>query len=207
VLPAEVTSAPTPSIEDAHRELVTISGRALGIATDDDLADYFRLRLGDVRPRIHELVEAGVLLPVRIDGIAKPAYLAAGAKVPRAATGRAILSPFDPLVWHRARTQRLFDFHYRIEIYTPEHLRKHGYYVLPFLDGDTLAARVDLKAAREASTLLVQAVHLEPGAEMTKTAGSLAAELRDVAEWLGLERITVTRKGSLAKALRNALSG
>ncbi len=206
VLPAEVTNAPTPSLEDAHRELVKISARALGIATDDDLADYFRLRLGDVRPRIHELVEAGVLLPVRIDGIAKPAYLAAGAKVPRAATGRAILSPFDPLVWHRARTHRLFDFHYRIEIYTPEHLRKHGYYVLPFLDGDTLSARVDLKAAREASTLLVQAVHLEPGAEMKQTAGSLAAELRDVAEWLGLERITVTRKGSLAKALKNALS-
>jgi uncharacterized protein YcaQ len=206
VLPAAVTSAPTPSIEDAHRELVKISARALGIATDDDLADYFRLRLGDVRPRILELVEAGALLPVRIDGIAKPAYLAADAKIPRAATGRAILSPFDPLVWHRARTHRLFDFHYRIEIYTPEHLREHGYYVLPFLDGDTLAARVDLKAAREASTLLVQAVHLEPGAEMKKTAGSLAAELRDVADWLGLEQITVTRKGSLAKALKNALS-
>ena len=206
MLPAEVTSAPTPAIEDAHRELVKISARALGIATDDDLADYFRLRMGDVRPRIQELVDGGALVPVRIDGIARPAYLAAGAKIPRAATGRAILSPFDPLVWHRARTHRLFDFHYRIEIYTPEHLRVHGYYVLPFLDGDTLAARVDLKAAREASTLLVQAVHLEPGAELKRTADSLAAELRDVAEWLGLERITVTRKGSLAKALKNALS-
>lgn len=206
VLPAEVTTAPTPSVEDAHRELVKISARSLGIATDDDIADYFRLRLGDVRPRIQELVEAAVLRPVRIDGIARPAYLAAGAKIPRAATGRAILSPFDPLVWHRARTHRLFDFHYRIEIYTPEHLREHGYYVLPFLDGDTLAARVDLKAAREVSTLLVQAVHLEPGAEMKKTAASLAAELREVAEWLGLERITVTRKGSLASALKRALS-
>lgn len=205
VLPAEVMNAPTPSIEDAHRELVRISARALGIATDDDLADYFRLRLGDVRPRIAELVEAGALRPVRIDGIAKPAYLATGAKVPRSATGRAILSPFDPLVWHRARTHRLFDFHYRIEIYTPEHLREHGYYVLPFLDGDMLAARVDLKAAREASTLLVQAVHLEPGADAKKTAASLAAELRDVADWLGLERITVTRKGSLAKVLANEL--
>lgn len=206
VLPAEVTNAPTPPIEDAHRELVKISARALGIATDDDLADYFRLRLGDVRPRIAELVEARALVPVRIDGIAKPAYLAAGAKVPRSATGRAILSPFDPLVWHRARTHRLFDFHYRIEIYTPEHLREHGYYVLPFLDGDTLAARVDLKAAREASTLLVQAVHLEPGADAKKTAASLAAELRDVATWLGLERITVTRKGSLAKGLAKELT-
>ena len=206
VLPADVMNAPTPSIEDAHRALVQMSARALGIATDDDLADYFRLRLGDVRPRIAELVEARALVPVRVEGIAKPAYVAAGAKVPRSATGRAILSPFDPLVWHRARTHRLFDFHYRIEIYTPEHLREHGYYVLPFLDGDTLAARVDLKAAREASTLLVQAVHLEAGADAKKTAASLAAELRDVATWLGLERITVTRKGSLAVALKRALT-
>jgi uncharacterized protein YcaQ len=205
VLPAAILSAPTPVAEDAHRQLVRISARALGIATDDDLADYFRLRLGDVRPRIAELVEEGALRPVRIEGIAKPTYLAAGAKVPRSLTGRAILSPFDPLVWHRARTHRLFDFHYRIEIYTPEHLREHGYYVLPFLDGDALAARVDLKAAREASTLLVQAVHLEPGSDAKRTAESLAAELRDVATWLGLERIKVTRKGSLAKALARSL--
>jgi uncharacterized protein YcaQ len=207
VLPPDVIAAPTPRIEDAHRELVKISARALGIATDDDLADYFRLRLGDVRPRIAELVEERALVPVRIDGIAKPAYLAAGAKVPRSATGRAILSPFDPLVWHRARTHRLFDFHYRIEIYTPEHLREHGYYVLPFLDGETLAARVDLKAAREASTLLVQAVHLEPGSDMKKTAASLAEELRDVAAWLGLERIQIVRRGSLAKALGREIRG
>jgi hypothetical protein len=205
ILPPAVLAAPTPSVADAHRELVRISSRALGIATDDDLADYFRLRLGDVRPRIEELVEEKALVPVRIDGLARPAYLAIGAEIPRAATGCAILSPFDPLVWHRARTLRLFDFHYRIGIYTPEHLREHGYYVLPFLDGDTLAARVDLKAAREASSLLVQSVHLEPGSDMKKTAASLAAELRDVASWLGLETIEVTRKGSLAKALSGSL--
>lgn len=201
VLPREVLDAPTPSSVDAHRELVRISARALGIATDDDLADYFRLRLGDVRPHIAELVEARALVPVRVDGIDKPAYLAEGAKLPREVTGRAILSPFDPLVWHRARAERLFGFRYRIEIYTPEHLREHGYYVLPFLDGDGLAARVDLKAAREASTLLVQAAHLEPGADAKKTAASLAEELRDVADWLGLERIVVSRKGSLASSL------
>ena len=145
-------------------------------------------------------------MPVRIDGIARVAYLAAGAKLPRAATGRGILSPFDPLVWHRARTHRLFDFHYRIAIYTPAHLREHGYYVLPFLDGEALAARVDLKAAREEQKLLVQAAHLEPGADAKKTADSLAAELRDVARWLGLETIEVTRKGSLAVALSAALT-
>lgn len=205
VLPREILDVPTPSIEDAQRELVRISARALGIATDDDLADYFRLRLGDVRPRIAELVEARALVPVRVDGLGKPAYLAQGAKVPREATGRAILSPFDPLVWHRARTERLFGFRYRIEIYTPEHLREHGYYVLPFLDGEALAARVDLKAAREESALLVQAVHLEPGAEAKKTASSLGQELRDVADWLGLERIVVSRKGSLAAALARSL--
>ncbi|MDB4938574.1 MAG: hypothetical protein JWP87_5546 [Labilithrix sp.] len=205
VLPPEIVAAKTPSVVDAHRELVKISARALGIATDDDLADYFRLRLGDVRPRIAELVEERALAPVRIDGVAKPAYLAAGAKVPRSVTGRALLSPFDPLVWHRARTHRLFDFHYRIAIYTPEHLREHGYYVLPFLDGDALAARVDLKAAREESTLLVQAAHLEPGSNMTKTAASLAEELREVATWLGLERIKVTKRGTLAKALASEI--
>lgn len=206
VLPRELADAKAPPMEDARRELVRISARALGIATDDDIADYFRLRLGEARPHIAELVEEGALEAVRIDGIAKPAYLARSAKLPRVASGRALLSPFDPLVWYRARTERLFGFRYRIEIYTPEHLREHGYYVLPFLDGDVLAARVDLKAARAASTLLVQAVHLEPGSDAKKTAASLAAELRDLATWLGLERIAVTRKGSLAIALASALA-
>ena len=205
VLLPEILALPTPSIADAKRDLLRISARALGIATEDDLADYFRLRLRDIRPRIVELIEEGALRAVRIDGIAKPTYLASSAKVPKTATGRALLSPFDPLVWYRARTERLFGFRYRIEIYTPEHLREHGYYVLPFLDGEALAARVDLKAAREESTLLVQAVHLEPGSDAGKTAASLAEELRDVATWLGLENISVARKGSLATALRRCL--
>jgi uncharacterized protein YcaQ len=205
VLPPEILALPTPRIEDAHRELVRISSRALGIATEDDLADYFRLRTREVRPRIAELVEESALRVVRVEGIDKAMYLAKDAKLPRAAAGRAILSPFDPLVWYRARTERLFGFRYRIEIYTPEHLREHGYYVLPFLAGDALAARVDLKAAREDSALLVQAVHLEPGSSAGETAASLASELRDVASWLGLERIVVTKKGSLAKALSQSL--
>jgi uncharacterized protein YcaQ len=206
VLPREVLAVKTPSLVDSHRELVRSSARALGVATDDDIADYFRLRLGDVRPRIAELVEERALVPVRIDGIAKPAYLTAGAKLPREATGRALLSPFDPLVWHRARTERLFGFRYRIEIYTPERLREHGYYVLPFLDGEALAARIDLKAVREASTLLVQAAHLEAGSNAKATAASLAVELREAARWLGLERIVVTRRGSLATALARLLA-
>ena len=205
VLPPRILALPTPSPADAHRELVRVSARALGIATEDDLADYFRLKTREVRPRLAELIEQGELRKVRVEGIDKPLYLAKDAKLPRAATGRAILSPFDPLVWYRARTERLFGFRYRIEIYTPEHLREHGYYVLPFLDGEALAARVDLKASRAESTLLVQAAHLEEGANEAQTAASLAAELREVAAWLGLEKIRVMRKGKLSTPLRRAL--
>ena len=206
VLPPRILALPTPSVADAQRELVRVSARALGIAAEDDLADYFRLRAREVRPRIAELVEEGALQTVRVEGIDRPMYLARGAKAPGAAKGRAILSPFDPLVWYRARTERLFGFRYRIEIYTPEHLREHGYYVLPFLDGEVLAARVDLKASRADSTLLVQAVHLEPGSDEQRTATSLAAELRDVAIWLGLGRIKVMRKGALSTPLRRTLA-
>ncbi len=205
VLPARILALPTPSPTDAHRELLRVAARALGIATEDDLADYFRLKTREVRPRLAELVEEGELREVRVGGIEKPLYLAKDATVPRAATGRAILSPFDPLVWYRARTERLFGFRYRIEIYTPQHLREHGYYVLPFLDGEALAARVDLKASRAESTLLVQAVHLEAGSAAEQTARSLALELREVAAWLGLERIRVMRKGALSTALRRSI--
>jgi uncharacterized protein YcaQ len=205
VIPREVLALPAPSAEDAQRELLRISSRALGIATEDDLADYFRIRIGEARPRIAELVEERALARVRIEGIEKPAYLDNAATLPRSATGAALLSPFDPLIWYRARTERLFGFRYRIEIYTPEHKREHGYYVLPFLDGEHLAARVDLKAAREESALLVHAAHLEPGLDGTKTAASLASELRLTADWLGLERIVVARKGKLAGALAKAV--
>ncbi len=204
VLPPAVLGAPTPSVEDATRELLRVSARALGVATDDDLADYFRLRLRDARPRIAELIEEGELLPVAVEGIAQRALVARDAVCPRAATGRAILSPFDPLVWHRPRAERMFDFHYRIGIYTPAHLREHGYYVLPFLLGERIAARVDLKADRKESALLVQASHIEPGAKAADVAGPLAAELADVAAWLGLARVVVRRKGSLAAALGRA---
>jgi uncharacterized protein YcaQ len=201
VIPRDVLAMPTPPPESARRELVRISSRALGIATEDDLADYFRLRLREARPHVRELVEEGALEPVRVEGWAKPAYLAQGAAVPRRVDARALLSPFDPLIWHRPRTERLFDFHYRIGIYTPAHLREHGYYVLPFLLGDALVARVDLKATREESVLDVCAAHLEPGARVRPTAAALADELRLLAGWLGLERIRVARRGALATTL------
>ncbi len=202
VVPSAIFARPAPSAPDAQRELLRLSARALGIATEDDLADYFRLRLREVRPRIDELVEEGTLERVRVESSTKPLLLARGAERTRAREPvRALVSPFDPLVWYRARAERLFGFRYRIEIYTPAHLREHGYYVLPFVLGDRVAARVDLKADRAASALLVQAAHLEPGADAASTAHELAHELRLVADWLGLERVRVSRRGSLARVL------
>ena len=163
VLPGEVLALPTPPIEEAQRELLRRSARALGVATEFDLRDYFRLPVADTKARLAELVEAGDLLPVTVQGWDRPAFLAPGARLPRRIEGRALLAPFDPLIWERDRTHRIFDFFYRIEIYTPLAKRKHGYYVLPFLLGDRLVARVDLKADRGNSRLLVHAAHLEAG--------------------------------------------
>jgi uncharacterized protein YcaQ len=200
VLPLSILAAPTPSEADAHRALLELSARALGIATATDLRDYFRLSPADTKPRIEELVEEGTLIPVRVKGWRDVAYLHRDAKQPRRAEGQALLSPFDPLVWERSRTERLFGMRYRIEIYTPAHKRVHGYYVLPFLLRDRLAARVDLKADRKARVLRVEAAHLEHGAP-PDTAERLAEELRLMAAWLGLDDIALAQRGDLAPAL------
>jgi len=187
---------------NARRELLLRAAQACGIASATDLADYYRMSPRDARPRIQELIETGELSEVSVESWTEPAYLASGARLPRSISTAALLSPFDPLVWFRPRAQRLFGFHYRIEIYVPESKRKWGYYVLPFLMGDQLVARVDLKADRKSSTMLVQAAHVEEGVEGLHVASALACELRTLGSWLDLKTIKVARKGNLATKLR-----
>jgi uncharacterized protein YcaQ len=193
VLPSEILNIPTPSAEEAQRELLRLSIQALGIASERCLRDYFRLEPQDAKARIPELVEAGDLIPVMVEDWG-PVYLDPQAKIPRRVEARALVSPFDPIVWERTRTERLFDFRYRIEIYTPAEKREFGYYCLPFVLGERIVARVDLKADRAAGNLIVHSVHPEASVVPEEIAPALGDELRLMAEWLNLGSIT-TPKG------------
>lgn len=206
VLPKDVLAAPVPDAAQAQRELLRLSARALGVATEFDLRDYFRLEPADTKARLAELVEDGALVPVMVEGWRHPAYLDPAARMPRRVAARALLSPFDSLIFERARTERLFGFHYRLAFYTPADQRAHGYYVMPFLMDEALVARVDLKSERASATLSVPAAHLEPGAKAGEVAQALAIELRTLAGWLGLERVRIGDGGDeLAPALKAAM--
>ena len=203
VLPRDVLDAPTPTRADAQRELIRIAAKCLGVGTETDLRDYFRMAPQETRDRIAELVEAEELLPVEVKGWGKPAYLAPGARRPRRVRTSALLSPFDSLVWRRERAERMFGFHYRIEIYVPAEKRKHGYYVLPWLHDDGIKARLDLKSDRQGGRLLVQSAHVEDHADPPEIAGPLRSDLKAMAAWLGLGEVEVKGRGKLAEALRS----
>jgi uncharacterized protein YcaQ len=192
-LPSDVVNAPAPSAEEAQRELLRLSIRALGVASERCLRDYFRLSPGDAKARIPELLEAGDLMPVTVEGWDTPAYLDPGYRLPRRIEARAFLSPFDPVVWERTRAEKLFDFRYRIEIYTPAEKREFGYYCLPFLLGDRLVARVDLKADRAAGQLIVHSIHPEASVVPEEIAPPLGEELRLMAHWLELPSIAAPK--------------
>jgi uncharacterized protein len=201
-----VLATPTPDPADARRALLREAARALGVGTLKDLRDYFRLSPGQAAPHLAELVEDGTLVPATVAGWKQPAFLHAGSpRRPRPVAAHALVSPFDPLVWERDRAERLFGLRYRIEIYTPAHKRVHGYYVLPFLMGEAMAARADLKADRQAGRLVVASAHAEKGHDPAAIAPALAAELHLMARWLGLGEVEVTGRGDLGPLLATAL--
>jgi uncharacterized protein len=204
VLPPEVLARHVPD-DEAVRELILRAATAIGVGTEADIRDYFRLSPKQVKPAIAHLVASGELERVDVDGWTTPAYLAAGQAVPRVDRGTALLCPFDPLIFFRPRVQRLFDFHYRIEIYTPAAKRQYGYYVWPFLLDGRLVGRVDLKADRASEALQVIGAFVEPGASPARVAAALAHELESMASWLDLAKVTVGDRGDLAAALARAL--
>lgn len=205
VLPPPIVSSPFVPENEARRELVLIAARALGVATVDDLADYFRTPVIKTRAAVSKLVEGGRLQEVRVEGWKNAAYIVPGRPVPRTVPARALISPFDPLVWYRKRTERMFGFDYRIEIYTPAAQRRYGYYVLPFLLDERLVGRLDLKADRKAGVLLVPAVHLEADMDASKVVPAMADELSLMAEWLELGSVRVGGRGKAATELRRRL--
>jgi len=205
-LPREVVEAPTPDERDARKELLLRAARSFGIATAPDLADAFRQKRPVVRPLVAELVEDGALEEVEVEGWRDRAYRIPGTPIPRRIDACALLTPFDSVMWERERVERIFDFRYRIEIYVPAPKRTYGYYVLPFLLGDRLVARVDAKADRKAGALLLPGAWGELGIDPDEVVSSLAGEATRLARFLGLDRVEVGRRGDLATPLRRALA-
>jgi uncharacterized protein YcaQ len=219
VFPREVLDAPRVDPREARKRLLLRAASAMGVGTAKDIAQYFHIDAWWDRSSVEgkrtpqpklqelfdELVEDGRLQAVRVEGWKRPAYMVPGAKMPARVDACAIVSPFDPLMWERKWTKSVFDFDYQIEIYVPAAKRIHGYYVMPFLLGDRFAARVDLKADRKTSTLVVHAAHVEAGRKAGEVAEALASELRTLASWLALDSFRLAAKGNLARELRRAM--
>lgn len=204
VIPAAVRARPSLDADAAHRELLLAAADALGVATADDLADYYRLGVTATRDALDGLVAEGLLEPVQVTGWDRAAYRAQHARLPRSVDAAALLTPFDPLVWYRARAERVFDFHFRLEFYVPPEQRRYGYFVMPFILGDTLTARVDVKADRRAGIVRVPGAFAEPSVDPAVVAGALLDELRTLAGWLDLDGVVVDGEGALDHALRRA---
>jgi uncharacterized protein YcaQ len=205
IIPAEVLARPAVPERDARKQLLELAARHHGIGTFTDLTDYHRQKNQPCKALIAELVDEGTLREVQVEGWTQLAYVHHEARVPRRITACALLSPFDPVVWNRDRAHRLFGFHYRIEIYTPQPKRVYGYYVLPILWGDSVVGRLDMKSDRQGGALLVQGSYVEPGVPAGPLADDLAPELHAMAGWLGLERVDVLPRGDLASTLRDAV--
>ena len=201
VLPKEILNLPTPSQGEARREMLLLAARSVGVGTATDLFDYHRQKPQQARPYLAELVEEGLIEEVRVEGWRDAAYMLPDTSRPRNVEVRALVSPFDSLVWCRPRIERLFDFHYRIEIYVPAPKRIYGYYVLPFVLGDRIVARVDLKADRQAGELVVPGAFSEENVDVKYVAAELMTELREMATWLGLDRVRIGTNGDLATLL------
>ena len=205
VIPSDVLAQDDIDDEEAHRQLMSLAARCHGVGTAKDLADYFRIQPTEARARLRQIIDSGCVREVAVEGWKEPAYLHSGAIDPGEIRGEALLTPFDPVVWERDRTERLFDFSYRIEIYVPEPKRRYGYYVMPFLMDGELVARVDLKAERDRGVLRVRGAFIEDGAGRIEVAGRLANELKLMARWLGLDRVVAGRRGDLIDDLRKSL--
>ena len=205
IIPQRLLDGSRPSEIDAQRALLLLAARSHGVGAARDLADYYRLPIPASRKLLRELADEGALRAVSVEGWKETAYLHPDARTLRSVRAQALLTPFDSLIWERDRTERLFDFRYRIEIYVPQKQREFGYYVLPFLLDDRLVARVDLKADRSGGRLLVKAAYLEAGQAAGAVVERLAAELRLMAGWLALDTVRVGRRGNLARQLRDAL--
>ncbi|MXW94005.1 MAG: winged helix-turn-helix domain-containing protein [Acidimicrobiaceae bacterium] len=207
IVPAEVLARPTPTAEEAQRELLVRSGAALGVGTATDLIDYYRLPVREGRVRLREVVEASGLSTVEVEGWPEPAYLHPAARLPRSVGALTVLSPFDPIVWNRSRATRLWGFDYRIEIYVPASKRVYGYYVLPVLDGEQLVARLDLKTDRAAAALRVLGAYAEPQVDHGPLAERLGPHLVELARFVGVNEVRYGSRGNLVAALRAGWGG